>query len=137
VATGAGVEQPFNSAWDICHYHRGSLKATTIQGLMMFMCTSRFEIEEEQLALIDEYLTNEEIHAANEEKDAHDAQEDLDLISDDEEDVLVANCVLIFEQGLSQRAQGKRRKSVASEAENEEPYELAHLNAYVRKTETS
>jgi hypothetical protein len=63
---------------------------------MMFMCTSRFEIEEEQIALINEYLTNEEIHAANEEKDAHDAQEDLDPISDDEEDDLVADCVPIY-----------------------------------------
>jgi hypothetical protein len=27
---GAGVEWPFNSARDICHYQRGSLNATTI-----------------------------------------------------------------------------------------------------------
>ncbi|KAJ5742626.1 uncharacterized protein N7511_011358 [Penicillium nucicola] len=46
-ATGAGVERLFNSARDICHYRRGSLTPTTIQGLMLFMCTSRFDFEDE------------------------------------------------------------------------------------------
>jgi len=44
-ATGAGVERFSNSACDICHYCRGSLNASTIQELMMFMCTTKFEVE--------------------------------------------------------------------------------------------
>lgn len=31
---------------------------------MMFMCTSKFDIESEQLTLVDEYLTAQEIQAA-------------------------------------------------------------------------
>jgi hypothetical protein len=42
-ATGAGVEQLFNSAQDACRYRRGSLSPTIIQEFMMFMCTSKFE----------------------------------------------------------------------------------------------
>ncbi|KAJ5264753.1 hypothetical protein N7505_007546 [Penicillium chrysogenum] len=34
-ATGASVERLFNSARDICHYRRGSLKPTTLQDLVM------------------------------------------------------------------------------------------------------
>jgi hypothetical protein len=45
-ATGAGVERLFNSARDIFHYRRGSLKPSTIPDLIIFMCTSRFEIED-------------------------------------------------------------------------------------------
>ena len=52
-ASGSGVERLFNSARDVCHYRRGSLKPQTIQDLMMFMCTTRFDIESEQLIWID------------------------------------------------------------------------------------
>jgi hypothetical protein len=45
-ATGAGVERLFNSARDVCHYRRGSLKPETIRDLMMFMCTSKFDLDE-------------------------------------------------------------------------------------------
>lgn len=61
-ASGAGVERLFNSARGICHYRRGSLQPKTIQDLMMMMCTTRFDIESEKLAFIDEYLSTQEIH---------------------------------------------------------------------------
>jgi hypothetical protein len=119
-ATGAGVERLFNSARDICHYRRGSLNAKTIQDLMMFMCTSRFEIEEEQLAFVNEYLSNEEIQAGNEERDAQLPENGLDPISDDEEDDSVPEQAQLLTKAPSQHALGKRRRSVTSEPENEE-----------------
>jgi hypothetical protein len=33
-------------------YRRGSLNASTIQELMMFMCTSKFDVEEEQFTFM-------------------------------------------------------------------------------------
>jgi hypothetical protein len=80
------VERLFNSARDICHYRRGSLKSKTIQDLMMFMCTSRFQIESEQLAFVEEYLTAQEIQVAGEEKAAQALDDKFDAISDTEED---------------------------------------------------
>ena len=56
---------------------------------MMFMCTSKFDIESEQLALVDEYLTAWEIQAARGEKDAHKTGDEFNPISDDEEDAQV------------------------------------------------
>ncbi|KAJ5283366.1 hypothetical protein N7505_001346 [Penicillium chrysogenum] len=84
-ATGAGVERLFNSARDICHYHRGSLNASTIQELMMFMCTSKFDVEEEQFTFMKEHLSIQVNEAANEERDTH-TQDDLGPVSDNEED---------------------------------------------------
>ena len=69
-ATGAGVKRLFNSARDIYYYRRGSLNATTIQDLMMFMCTSKFELEEEQLAFTKDYLLDEDLQEVSEEMDA-------------------------------------------------------------------
>lgn len=53
--------------------------------LMMFMCTSKFDVEEEQFTFMKEYLSVQEIEAANEERDTH-TPDDLDPISDNEED---------------------------------------------------
>ena len=113
-ATGAGVERLFNSARDICHYRRGSLNPTTIQELMLYMCTSRFEVEEEDLALMKQYLSNEEQQALDEEKDAQQLQDILEPISDDEEDDLTVIQGQPATQQLSERPRGKRRKSVTS-----------------------
>lgn len=88
-ATGAGVERLFNSARDICHYCRGSLNPTTIQELMLYMCTSKFEVEEEYLALTKQYLSNEEQQALDDEKNAQQLQDILEPISDDGEDDLM------------------------------------------------
>jgi hypothetical protein len=88
-ATGSGVERLFNSARDICHYRRGSLKSKTIQDLMMFMCTSRFEIESEQLALLEEYISTQEIQTRTEENAANKVRDsEFNPISDTEEDPL-------------------------------------------------
>jgi transcriptional regulator of heat shock response len=112
-ATGAGVEQLFNSARDICHYRRGSLKTSTIQELMMFMCTSKFEVEEEQLALNKEYLLKNELQEAEEDTGTQLLQDDLDPISDNEEDG-IEPAAAVLETVL-----GKRRKSTASVLEEE------------------
>lgn len=83
---GAGAENLFNSARDSCHYRRGSLNATTIQDLMMYMCISWFEGEEEQLALGRELFMKNEREALKEPQ----SQEDLYPISDSEEvDVVI------------------------------------------------
>lgn len=85
-ATGAGVERLFNTARDICHYRRGRLNATTIQELMMFLCTVRFDMQEEQFTFLKEFFSRDEIEAANEEREDSPTQVDIDPISDDEED---------------------------------------------------
>ncbi|KAE8553788.1 hypothetical protein EYB25_005170 [Talaromyces marneffei] len=119
-ATGAGVERLFNSARDVCHYRRGSLNSTTIQDLMLFMCTSRFEVEEKELSLIKQYLLNEEQQALDEEKDAQQLQDTLKPISDNEEDnSLEISIVQPATQQLSKHAQGKRRMSMVSDGEQE------------------
>ncbi|KAJ6126401.1 hypothetical protein N7523_002013 [Penicillium sp. IBT 18751x] len=88
-ASGAGVERLFNSARDICHFRRGSLKPKTIQDLMMMMMmrTTRFDVKSEELAFIEEYLSTQEIHARKEEQEAQKKKEEVfDLISDDDEE---------------------------------------------------
>lgn len=107
-ATGAGVERLFNSARDICHYRRGSLNSTTIQDLMMFMCTTKFNIEEQQLAFIKQYLTKEEREEIEEDQNAQLPEENvIDPISDNEEDQLLPLDVGIHNQNAPQsRDQG-------------------------------
>ncbi|OQD77362.1 hypothetical protein PENANT_c110G10938 [Penicillium antarcticum] len=85
-ATGAGVERLFNTARDICHYSRGRLSATTIQELMMFLCTSKFEIAEEQAEFLQEFFTRDEIEASKEEKESTPNTVSVDPISDTEEE---------------------------------------------------
>lgn len=135
-ATGAGVERLFNSARDICHYRRGSLNATTIQDLMMFMCATKFDLEEKELALTSEFISEAELEEANEEKDTQ-FLDDLDRISDNDEDEVILTQEHLGTQGVSVRAAGKRRKSVASEPE-EETWESAQSNdeAYVPLPDT-
>jgi hypothetical protein len=130
-ASGAGVERLFNSARDVCHYRRGSLQPQTISDLMMYMCTSRFEIHEGELIMLSEYLSAQEIQAAKEERTQQ--QITVDPISDDEEDEgpstqLQATSQLrptsqapAASQGLSANALGKRRLSnIAKDAEDDE-----------------
>ncbi|OQE11278.1 hypothetical protein PENFLA_c074G04571 [Penicillium flavigenum] len=86
-ATGSGVERLFNTARDICHYRRGSLESKTIQDLMMYLCTSRFDIESEQHAFIEEYLTPRGIRLVKEKKKTKRPSDDVfNLIIDTEED---------------------------------------------------
>jgi hypothetical protein len=84
-ATGAGVERLFNIARDICYYRRGRIKSETIQELMMFLCTSRFDLEEQEAKRLEAFFTREEIEAAKEEREEKTKEIDLELISDTEE----------------------------------------------------
>jgi hypothetical protein len=68
-ATGAGVERLFNTIRDVCHYRRGRMKSETIQELMMFLCTSRFDLEEQEAKRLEAFFIREEIEAAKEEKE--------------------------------------------------------------------
>ncbi|EYE97599.1 uncharacterized protein EURHEDRAFT_450195 [Aspergillus ruber CBS 135680] len=111
-ASGAGVERLFNSARDICHYRRGNLKPDTIKDLMMYTCTSKFVIKQEELDLIKEYLSAGEITGIEEEKALTQPQEDLEPISNNEEDDILYNSQ---PAAPSERALGKRRRSISSE----------------------
>lgn len=51
----------------------------------MYLCTSRFDLEDEQVALLAEFFTYNEIEAAKEEKDDKPDGIELDPISDTEE----------------------------------------------------
>ncbi|KAJ5379647.1 uncharacterized protein N7496_002075 [Penicillium cataractarum] len=124
-ATGSGVERLFNSARDICHYRRGSLKPKKISDLMIFMCTTRFQIESEQLAFIEEYLTTQEIQAVSEEQDAQkpkgpkgpkECKDEFDLISDDEDALAATSETLPVPSRI---ALGKRPRK--DDIENPEP----------------
>lgn len=83
-ATGAGVECLFNSARDICHYRRGSLKPKTIRDIMLWICTTRFDLQEQKRLILQEYLSHQEIAAMTE---ANETRHELfDPISDTEEE---------------------------------------------------
>lgn len=121
----------FNYARDICHYRRGSLKDSTIQQLMMYMCSSRFDSEEKQAQFAKESdVLNDLI--VNEDEGS---EFDLLLISDDEDDQEIDEIETPREHGSesgvilppdvpdlpppcltapSEKALGKRRKSVLS-----------------------
>ena len=51
----------------------------------MYLCTSRFDLEDEQEALLAEFFSRDEIEAAKEEKDDKPNRIELDPISDIEE----------------------------------------------------
>lgn len=52
---------------------------------MMFLCTSRFDIEEQQAKLLEKFFSYDEMEAAKEEKDEKLDEVEIDLISDTEE----------------------------------------------------
>ncbi|CDM38443.1 Probable transposable element [Penicillium roqueforti FM164] len=52
-ATGAGIKHLFDTARGICHYPRGRMKTETIEGLIMFLCTTKFDIEEQEVKLLE------------------------------------------------------------------------------------
>ncbi|BCS27945.1 uncharacterized protein APUU_60993A [Aspergillus puulaauensis] len=84
LVTGAGVERLFNSARDICHYRRGSLQPKIIQDIMLWMCTTRFDLQEQKQLILQEHLSYQEIAAVTEANETKD--ESFGLISDTEED---------------------------------------------------
>lgn len=76
---------------------------------MLFMCTTKFDVESEQLALIDEYLSTQEKQAKKEQKDAQKKEEEFDPISDDEENLSTSEASAETIQNPNARALGKRR----------------------------
>lgn len=52
----------------------------------MWMCTSKFKLEQEQLDLIEDYLSASEVANIEEERAPLQLQADFEPISDDEED---------------------------------------------------
>ncbi|KAI9037296.1 uncharacterized protein KD926_000658 [Aspergillus affinis] len=84
-ASGSCVERLFNSARNICHYRRDSLKPETIRDLMI--------------------ISTREAEAAREEKEIRKTEDEFDPISDTEEDSLVTISQLA--EPVSQRALGK------------------------------
>lgn len=61
------------------------MKSETIQELMMFLCTSRFDLEEQEAKRLEAFFTREEIEAAKEEREEKSEEIDLEPISDTEE----------------------------------------------------
>lgn len=85
-ASGAGVERLFNCARDICHYRRGKLKPETIKELMLHFFSSKFDLQQSELDLIKEYTLEGEAAILNESWKPSPALNDIDPISDDEEE---------------------------------------------------
>ena len=87
----------------------------------MLMCTTRFDVESEQLALTEEYLSIQEIHTAREEKDAQNERDEFNLISDGEDDPVDTRSQPL--QSPSERALGKRpRKEATPPPTNQRPF---------------
>jgi hypothetical protein len=91
---------------------------------MLFMCTTKFDMESEQLSLMEEYLTTQETQTAKEEKDAQKKQDEFDPISDDEDEPSATRATSQTIQPSSERALGKRR----AEAISDEPSPLIELD---------
>lgn len=52
---------------------------------MMYLCTSRFDIEEQEVRLLEKFFSHDEIEAAKEEKDEKLDEIEIEPISDAEE----------------------------------------------------
>ena len=93
---------------------------------MMFMCTTKFDIEEKELAFISHFLSKEEREAANEEKESQ-ALDDLDPISDNEEDdsVPIRNQLTTSQLILNKRERNTTSATSTIESENEEDQEAS------------
>ena len=89
-ATGASVERLFNTARDICHYRRGRMKSETIQELIMYLCTSKFELEVQEAKELERFFSLDEIEALREEKGEKLEDVEIDSISDTEEHTRVS-----------------------------------------------
>lgn len=107
-ASFSGVERLFNSARDISHCCRGSLKPQIIKELVSFMCTTKFDVDSEQLALMDMYLSTQEKQAKKEQKDAQKKEAEFDPIRDDKESLSTTEAPAETIQPSDTRALGKR-----------------------------
>jgi hypothetical protein len=61
------------------------MKSHTIEDLMMFLCTSRFDIEEQEARLLEKFFSHDELEAVKEEKDDNLDDIEIEPISDTEE----------------------------------------------------
>ena len=61
------------------------MKSQTIEEQMMFLCTSRFDIEEKEEKYLEKFFSHAKIQAAKEEKDEKLGEIQIDAISDTEE----------------------------------------------------
>ena len=86
-ATGAGVERLFNTARDVCHYRRGRLRSETVEEIMSYLCTTRFDLNNAEAKQLEKFFTLEEIEAAREQNRENLKEIKIDMISDDEEEV--------------------------------------------------
>ena len=75
----------------------------------MFIYTTRFYIQSEQLALVDELLSTQERHIKKEQDDAEQENKEYDPISDDEEGPIIEASIEVSIEQPSLRALGKRR----------------------------
>lgn len=77
------------------------MKSQTIKELMMFLCTSSFDIEEQEARLLEKFFSHDEIEAAKEEKDEKLDEGEIDLISDTKEQDTIIN----DERGLDEASE--------------------------------
>ncbi|KAJ5405259.1 hypothetical protein N7465_006543 [Penicillium sp. CMV-2018d] len=84
-ATGAGVERLFNTARDFFHYRREYLESYNIEELMMYLCTSRFDLEAQDAKEFEQFFGSNERQILIEEKVEKPEDVDTGEISDTEE----------------------------------------------------
>lgn len=68
---------------------------------MMFLCTSRFDIEEQEAKLLEKFFSHDEIEAAKEEKDEKLDEIEIEPISDAEEQETTIDEEIELDEALS------------------------------------
>lgn len=61
------------------------MKTETIEELMMFLCTSKFDIEAQEAKLLEKFFSRDELEAAKEEREENLDKDEINPISDIEE----------------------------------------------------
>jgi hypothetical protein len=111
-----------NDSRDICHYCQGKMNSQTIEENMMFLCTSKFDMEEKKAKYLEQFFSHIEIQAVKEEKPEKLGEVQVDAISDTEEQDDEANDqtrqdevgepeLPVAEKNTQIRASGRKRKS--------------------------
>jgi mRNA deadenylase 3'-5' endonuclease subunit Ccr4 len=67
------------------------MKSQTIEELIMFLCTSRFDIKEREAKLLEKFFSYKEMESVKEEKDKNLDEIEIDLISNTEEQDTILN----------------------------------------------
>lgn len=89
---------------------------------MLFMCTTKFDMEPEQRSLMDDYLTTQETQKAKEENNARNGECEFDFISDSEDEPSVVMSQVV--QPVSEHALGKRPRAENTIEDEEHVIEL-------------